>query len=168
MNGSARGALLKSNGMWATRGPMSKFGFVCEKRVRDFCLFDMIEYHDNCFDFRLNERTDLHSWEGAVQGCVDYGMKMMQISQQPKDEFVNWYLWNTGMFTSESQFNGMWLGGEETEKNCEFAWTSGDIIGSPGWFDSINHQMVHCNANNHECLYHGPCDTDNYRECKIK
>ena len=31
----------------------------------------MVEYNDYCFDFRLDERQDMHSWDGAMQvlGC---------------------------------------------------------------------------------------------------
>ena len=31
------------------------------------CVFDMVEYNDYCFDFRLDERQDMHSWDGAMQ-----------------------------------------------------------------------------------------------------
>ena len=30
-------------------------------------MFDMVEYNDYCFDFRLDERQDMHSWDGAMQ-----------------------------------------------------------------------------------------------------
>ena len=26
-----------------------------------------------CLDFRVNEKTDLHNWEGASQVCSDFG-----------------------------------------------------------------------------------------------
>ena len=99
-------------GIWQTRDKMGKFGFICEKKVRDFCIFDMVEFNSYCLDFRVNERTDLHNWEGANQVCSEFGMGMMQISGQTKDEFVNNYLWNLGLFTNESPYVGIWLGGK--------------------------------------------------------
>ena len=45
----------------------------------------------------------------------------------------------------------------ETEKNCEFSWPDGDIIGKDDNYNSIaDHQ--NCNSNIEECLYLAPCN----------
>ena len=92
MNGSARGSLMyadSKSGFWQTRDKMEKLGFVCEKKINDFCIFDMTEYGSYCLDFRLDGRYDLHSWGGARQDCNKYGMTMLQIGGESKDEFIN-------------------------------------------------------------------------------
>ena len=55
----------------------------------------------------------------------------------------------------------------ETEKNCEFAWPDGDIIGKDDNFNSIaDHQT--CNSNIEECLYLAPCNEDEWYDCRIR
>ena len=161
---------------------MQKFGFVCEKKVFDTCVFDLVEYGDSCIDFRLDARYDQHSWDGAMQMCKDFGMDMLQMSNKAKDEWVNEYLWNSGLFGSDVTYKGVWLGahGEEssnkyqafyldckifteTEQNCQFAWPGGQIIGEGDWFNSIA-EHVTCNSNKDECLYHAPCGEE-WHEC---
>lgn len=115
LNGSARGLILYSNnnGKWAAKDKMKKLGFVCETKIYQSCIFDMVEYTSSCLDFRLNPNIDEHSWDAANQGCKDYGMQMLQISTEDKDEFINDYLWNTGLFTLEGgatpSYKGIWL-----------------------------------------------------------
>ena len=54
----------------------------------------------------------------------------------------------------------------ETEKNCEFAWPDGDIIGKDDNFNSIaDHQT--CNSNIEECLYLAPCNEDEWYDTYI-
>ena len=102
-----------ANGKWAARDKMKKFGFVCEMKIYQSCIFDTVEYTSSCLDFRLNPKTDQHNWDGAMQGCKDYGMQMLQIANEQKDEFINDYLWNTGLFTTEGgaapSYKGVWL-----------------------------------------------------------
>ena len=89
---------------------MQKFGFVCEKKIFDTCVFDLVEYGDQCIDFRLDARYDQHSWDGAMQMCKDFGMDMLQMSNKGKDEWVNEYLWNSGLFGSDVTYKGVWIG----------------------------------------------------------
>ena len=51
----------------------------------------------------------------------------------------------------------------ETEKNCQFAWPGGQIIGEGDWYNSVA-ENSHCNSNKEECLYHAPCG-DDWHEC---
>ena len=89
---------------------MQKFGFVCEKKTYDTCVFDLVEYGDQCVDFRLDARYDQHSWDGAKQMCKDFGMDMLQMSNKGKDEWVNEQLWNSGLFGSDVTYKGVWIG----------------------------------------------------------
>ena len=178
-NGTARGAVLKgSGGNWETREQMGKNGFVCEKKTYDTCVFDLEEYGDQCVAFFLDARYHEHSWDGAKEICKDFDMDMLQMSNEAKDEWVNEYLWNSGLFGSDVTYKGVWIGahGEietysapgnkllsETENNCEFAWPGGQIIGQGDWYNSVA-DNVNCNTNKEECLYHAPCG-DDWHEC---
>ena len=54
----------------------------------------------------------------------------------------------------------------ETEKNCEFSWPDGDIVGKDDNYNSIaDHQ--NCNSNIEECLYLAPCNEDEWYDCRI-
>ena len=70
----------------------------------------MVEYGSYCIDFRLNEKTDMHSWEAANQFCLDFGMSMLIINSKNKDEFVNQFLVDTLLFNVDTTFRGIWLG----------------------------------------------------------
>ena len=110
-NGSSRGKIRRQEGKWGTAGKgATNLGFVCEKPTGDFCAFDMVDYGSYCLDFRLDARYDMHDWAGARADCENYGMKMLQISAQHKDEFINDYLVDTDLFTTESGLLGVWLG----------------------------------------------------------
>ena len=102
--------LFDKDGLWESRKQMEKAGFVCEKKVYDFCLFDMIEYSSSCIDFRLNEHNDEHSYDGAKQGCKDYGMTLLKIGDKNKDEFINQMLVDTMMFNLDANYHGIWIG----------------------------------------------------------
>ena len=96
MNGSARGSLMFDDiksGFWQTRDKMEKLGFVCEKKINDFCIFDMTEYGSYCLDFRLDGRYDLHTWGGAKQDCDKYGMTMPQIGARARTSSSMRGLW---------------------------------------------------------------------------
>jgi hypothetical protein len=113
MNGSARGSLMfEMEGKWTTKDLMLSQGFVCEKKTGDFCIFDMVPYSNLCFDFRLDTRQDLHTWQGARDQCEVYGLQMMQISNTNKDEWINTYLVGTDLFPVDGDTNGIWLGGQ--------------------------------------------------------
>ena len=98
---------------------MQKFGFVCEKKIFDTCVFDLVEYGDSCIDFRLDARYDQHSWDGAKQMCKDFGMDMLQMQNKVKDEWVDEYLWNSGLFGSDVTYKGVWLGAHGKDFNLE-------------------------------------------------
>ena len=116
MNGSARGSLMfQMNGKWTTKDLMLSQGFVCEKKTEDFCVFDMVPFKSYCFDFRLDTRTDLHTWQGARDQCEVYGLKMMQISNSAKDEFINDFLADTQLFTPDGDTKAIWLGAQGRE-----------------------------------------------------
>ena len=113
MNGSARGSLMfQMNGKWTTKDLMLSQGFVCEKKTEDVCVFDMVPFKTYCFDFRLDARTDLHTWQGARDQCEVYGLTMMQIRNSEKDEFINTFLADTQLFTSEGDIKAIWLGAQ--------------------------------------------------------
>ena len=55
----------------------------------------------------------------------------------------------------------------ETEKNCEFSWPDGDIIGKDDNYNSIaDHQ--NCNSNIEECLYLAPCNEAEWYDTLLK
>ena len=115
MKGSARGSLMYTDdksGFWQTRDKMEKLGFVCEKKINDFCIFDMAEFGSYCLDFRLDGRYDLHSWGGARQDCNKYGMTMLQIGGETKDEFINQKLVESGLFSKDGDALGIWIGAQ--------------------------------------------------------
>ena len=43
-----------------------------------------------------------------LQGCKDYSMDMILIKNQQRDEFINDYLVNTGLFTADGAYHGVW------------------------------------------------------------
>ena len=100
------------SGFWQTRDKMEKLGFVCEKKINDFCIFDMAEFGSYCLDFRLDGRFDLHSWGGARQDCNKYGMTMLQIGGESKDEFINQKLVESGLFSEGGDALGIWIGAQ--------------------------------------------------------
>ena len=111
MNGSARGSLMfETEGKWSTKDEMESLGFVCEKKTGDFCAFDMVDHGNMCMDFRLDTSKDLHAWQDARAECEAYGLQMMQISTSEKDEFINTYMVETGLFPKDGEAMGIWLG----------------------------------------------------------
>ena len=107
------------DGLWYAADQAKKAAFICKKKVYDTCIFDMVEYGSYCIDFRLNEKTDMHSWEAANQLCLDFGMSMLAISSKTKDEFINQFLVDSQLFNVDTTFRGIWLGakGKFKKKN---------------------------------------------------
>ena len=107
--------MFERDGKWTTKQEMESLGFVCEKKTGDFCAFDMVAFNNLCFDFRLDTRQDLHTWQEARESCEEYGLQMMQISNQNKDEFINTYLYETDLFPVDGEAKGIWLGAQGNE-----------------------------------------------------
>jgi len=172
MNGSARGALLfESEGRWRSMERTAQLSYVCEAESGQFCGFGMVEgLWGQCYDVRLDERSDVMNWFSAKGECEKYGMSMMRIANKEKDEWLNSWLWDTGLFAKPDNVVGMWIGASETSNSSsEFAWTDGTIIGaqdpeSNSAFDSSSSKN-HYNSKNQECLYLAPCDASEWRNC---
>ena len=87
-------------------------GFLAERLTATIEDFDMEEFGSYCLDFRLDGRYDLHSWGGARQDCNKYGMTMLQIGGETKDEFINQKLVESGLFSQGGDAFGIWIGAQ--------------------------------------------------------
>ena len=97
------------NGQWSTRKFDETLSFVCERPTGDFCLFDMVQHSNFCYDFDLDQQSS-PGWTLARDACSASGLQIITIPNQNIDNWITKYLYKTGIFTYPSVTNGMWIG----------------------------------------------------------
>ena len=154
-----------SKNMWSTRDFDQSLSFVCEKGVGDYCLFGLVQHAGSCYDFYLNPDIENVPWEVAQKTCTDSGMNMITEEDKKQDDWITQHLYQTGIFTSPSSINGMWLGYYETDTNSQEFLLTPD--GKPLQGDRYDARKINIEYNEQEqdCLFAIACPDQNTTDC---
>ena len=78
--------------------------------ISDFCLFDMVEHGNRCYDFIIDPNVNNVPWSITRDACANAGLDMITEGGHGFDNWITKYLYNTGIFSYPNTVNGMWIG----------------------------------------------------------
>lgn len=154
-----------SHDKWSTRDYDGEtLSFVCEKPLGDFCLFDMIDHQKFCYDFNFDPNVPKTPWTNARDGCGNLGLQMITVNTHGLDNWITKTLYNSGLFSTPSSLNGMWIGYYETDKTTsEFKLFPDNTTLSGDMYDARRDDIQY--TEELDCLYTVACPGNETGDC---